>query len=85
MAAIFQHINPTNNVQKIQGALLVAHGKNDPRVPFVVAEEVVAKVEATGSKVWTIYADNEGHGFRKKANRDYLSAAIAMFLWGQLQ
>ncbi len=84
MAAIFQHINPTNNVQKIQGALLVAHGKNDPRVPFVVAEEVVAKVEATGSKVWTIYADNEGHGFRKKANLDYLTAAIAMFLWGQL-
>lgn len=85
MAAIFQHINPTNNVQKIEGELLVAHGKNDPRVPFVVAEEVVAKVEATGRSVWTIYADNEGHGFRKKANRDYLTAAIVMFLWQQLK
>ncbi len=80
MQAVFERINPTSNVQKIRSALLVAHGKNDPRVPFVVVEEVVAKVQAQGQKVWTIYADNEGHGFRKKANRDYLSATIVMFL-----
>jgi dipeptidyl aminopeptidase/acylaminoacyl peptidase len=84
MAAFFEKINPTSNVQKIRSALLVAHGKNDPRVPFVVAEEVVAKVEARGQKVWTVYADNEGHGFRKKDNRDYLAAVIAMFLQEQL-
>ena len=85
ISALFERINPTSNVQKITGALLVAHGRNDPRVPFVVAEEVVAKVEKQGQKVWTIYADNEGHGFRKKANRDYLTAAIVMFLWEHLQ
>jgi dipeptidyl aminopeptidase/acylaminoacyl peptidase len=85
IAALFERINPTSNVQKITSALLVAHGRNDPRVPFVVAEEVVAKVEAQGKKVWTIYAANEGHGFRKKANRDYLTAAIVMFLWEHLQ
>jgi hypothetical protein len=29
--------------------------------------------------VWTVYADNEGHGFARKENRDYLSAAMTLF------
>jgi hypothetical protein len=27
-----------------------------------------------------VYADNEGHGFSKKDNRDYLTAVESMFL-----
>jgi hypothetical protein len=27
-----------------------------------------------------VYADNEGHGFAKKANRDYQTAATVLFL-----
>jgi dipeptidyl aminopeptidase/acylaminoacyl peptidase len=57
----------------------VAHGRNDPRVPFAEAEQIVAKVRAKGREVWTVYADNEGHGFARKENRDYLNAAIALF------
>lgn len=80
MRAFFTRIDPLNNAQKIHSALLVAHGRNDPRVPFTEAQQIVAKVRANGKTVWTIYADNEGHGFRKKANRDYLNAVIALFL-----
>jgi len=29
--------------------------------------------------VWTVYADNEGHGFAKKVNRDYLQAVHVLF------
>ncbi len=80
MRAFFTRIDPLNNAQKIHSALLVAHGRNDPRVPFTEAQQIVAKVRANGKTVWTIYANNEGHGFQKKANRDYLNAAIAVFL-----
>lgn len=80
MKAIFARIDPTSSAHKITSSLFVAHGKNDPRVPFSEAEQIVAKVRKNGRKVWTVYADNEGHGFRKKANRDYLNAAIVMFL-----
>jgi len=80
MRAFFTRIDPLNNAQKIHSALLVAHGRNDPRVPFTEAQQIVAKVRANGKTVWTIYANNEGHGFQKKANRDYLNAAIALFL-----
>jgi len=85
MQKVFERINPTNNAHKIKSDLLVAHGENDPRVPFVVAQEIVAKVKKVGGKPWTIYAANEGHGFAKKANRDYLTAVIVMFLSEQLK
>lgn len=80
MQAFFRRIDPLNNAGNIHSALLVAHGRNDPRVPFSEAEQIVAKVRANGNTVWTVYADNEGHGFQKKANRDYLNDVIALFL-----
>ena len=33
-----------------------------------------------GRTVWTVFADNEGHGFAKKDNADYLRAVEAYFL-----
>ena len=58
----------------------MAHGRNDPRVPFFEAEQIAAKVRSAGRQVWTVYADNEGHGFGKKDNRDYITAVEMMFL-----
>ncbi|MEX0716423.1 MAG: prolyl oligopeptidase family serine peptidase [Planctomycetaceae bacterium] len=85
MRAFFERINPTSRADRIRGALLVAHGRNDPRVPIEVAEELVEKVRANGVTPWTIYAADEGHGFSKKANRDYVDAATALFLKRQLE
>lgn len=80
MRAVFEKINPSANAEKIRSALLVVHGVNDPRVPFFEAEQIAERVRAAGRNVWTVYADNEGHGFAKKDNRDYASAVEAMFL-----
>ena len=80
-----KQISPTTNVDKIRSALMVAHGKNDPRVPFAEAEQIAAKVHAAGRPVWTVYADNEGHGFQKKENVDYLRAVETLFLKQHLQ
>jgi dipeptidyl aminopeptidase/acylaminoacyl peptidase len=75
----FERIAPANHADKIRSALLVAHGRKDPRVPFAEAEQIVANVRAQGRPVWTVYADNEGHGFARKENRDYLTAATTLF------
>ena len=80
MAAVFDRIDPLNNAHKIRTALMVIHGKNDPRVPFSEAQQIAPKVRANGQPVWTVYADNEGHGFARKENRDYQTAAMVMFL-----
>jgi dipeptidyl aminopeptidase/acylaminoacyl peptidase len=84
MRAVFERINPTSNADKIRSALLVAHGVNDPRVPFSEAQQIAEKVRSAGRPVWTVYAGNEGHGFGKKDNRDYLTGVEALFLMRHL-
>jgi dipeptidyl aminopeptidase/acylaminoacyl peptidase len=84
MRAVFERLNPSHNAHKIRTALMVIHGRNDPRVPFSEAEQIAPLVRQNGVEVWTLYADNEGHGFRKRDNRDYMTAAIALFLERQL-
>jgi dipeptidyl aminopeptidase/acylaminoacyl peptidase len=84
MKATFERISPLANADKIRAALMVAHGRNDPRVPFFEAEQIAEKVKSQGRTVWTVYAANEGHGFQKRDNRDYLRAASVMFLRKQL-
>jgi dipeptidyl aminopeptidase/acylaminoacyl peptidase len=49
-------------------------------VPFSEAGQIVAKVRGQGRTVWTVFADNEGHGFAKRDNADYLQAVEAYFL-----
>ena len=67
------------NVDKIRSALLVAQGLNDPRVPASESEQIVAAVRKTGHEVWYMLARNEGHGFRRKENRDTYVMLLAKF------
>jgi dipeptidyl aminopeptidase/acylaminoacyl peptidase len=80
MRAFLKSISPLTHVDKIQSALFVAHGANDPRVPLGEAKQIAEAVRARGREVWTMVAHNEGHGFRKKRNRDLQLELSAMFL-----
>ena len=80
MRKFLQEISPLARADRITSALLVAHGTNDPRVPFGEAQQIADKVRSLGRPVWTVYADNEGHGFAKKANRDYMQGVEFLFL-----
>ncbi len=79
MRTFLTAISPLTNAQKIKKPLFVVHGTNDPRVPFFEAQQIVEKVRANGTSVWTLYADNEGHGFAKRANADFLFYAQTLF------
>ena len=85
MKAFFERISPAGSADKIVSALLVAHGRNDPRVPFSEAEQIAERVRSRGRPVWTVFADNEGHGFAKKDNADYLRTVEAYFLKQSLE
>jgi dipeptidyl aminopeptidase/acylaminoacyl peptidase len=80
MRKFFERINPTTSADKIRSALMVVHGENDPRVPIFEAKQIAKAVADAQGTVWSVYADNEGHGFAKKENRDYLGAVEVMFL-----
>ncbi|WP_406694010.1 prolyl oligopeptidase family serine peptidase [Singulisphaera sp. Ch08] len=80
MRAIFEAISPLMNADKIKVPLLVAQGQNDPRVPASESAQIVAKVRQGGQPVWSIVAKDEGHGFAKKKNQDYLQEVEVLFL-----
>jgi dipeptidyl aminopeptidase/acylaminoacyl peptidase len=72
-------ISPLTSVDKLKIPLLVVTGSNDPRVPESEANQIVAAVRAKGGTAWHLVGKNEGHGFRKKENRDYQAAVETMF------
>ena len=82
MKAFHDEIAPLNNAHRITSPLFVAQGYNDPRVPYTEAEQIVKAVRGNGGVVWYLMFNDEGHGFRKKANADFFSAATMQF-WQQ--
>ena len=73
-------IAPLNNAKQIRTPLFVVQGANDPRVPATEAEQMVSTVRGNGQDVWYLLAKDEGHGFAKKKNRDFLLYAKVMFV-----
>ncbi len=80
MRAYLEEISPNNNVEKITSPLFIIQGANDPRVPLSESEQMLEAVKKNGGVVWYLMAKDEGHGFRKKSNRDYLSESVSLFL-----
>ncbi len=79
MREFHEKIAPLNNAKDIKIPLFVVQGKNDPRVPYTEAEQMVAAVRQNNVPVWYLLADNEGHGFQRKANADYYFYATVQF------
>ena len=80
MAEFFKKISPLNNAGKITKPLFVVQGKNDPRVPYTEAEQIVAAARKNNTPVWILMANDEGHGFGKKNNVDYQYYATILFI-----
>jgi dipeptidyl aminopeptidase/acylaminoacyl peptidase len=79
MRAFLERISPLTNAEKLKKPLFVVQGRNDPRVPYTEAEQIVAKARAQGTTVWYLRAENEGHGFARKENADFRFYAIVRF------
>ena len=82
MARVFEQISPLNHAGRITSPLFVAQGRNDPRVPWTEAEQIVKAVRGNGQPVWYLLYADEGHGFAKKGNSDWFGAATILF-WQQ--
>jgi dipeptidyl aminopeptidase/acylaminoacyl peptidase len=80
MRAFLESISPVHHADRIQSALFVAQGANDPRVPIGEAEQIVRAVRRGGQDVWYMLARDEGHGFSKKENRDTSLLLSILFL-----
>jgi dipeptidyl aminopeptidase/acylaminoacyl peptidase len=71
---------PLNNSEKIRKPVFAVVGKNDPRVPWSESRQMLDKLKANGNTTWFLMANDEGHGYAKKKNQDFLFYATVMFV-----
>ena len=79
-AEFLRSISPITKADKIKTPLFVIAGKNDPRVPYTEAEQIVKAVKDNGGIVQYKLYDDEGHGIAKLKNRLELYPLVADFL-----
>jgi dipeptidyl aminopeptidase/acylaminoacyl peptidase len=75
-----RQISPISRVDRIKTPLFVIHGKNDPRVPYTEAEQIVKALRERGAIVEYKLFEDEGHGISKLKNRLELYPLVADFL-----
>ncbi|WP_300973016.1 prolyl oligopeptidase family serine peptidase [Sphingomonas sp. LHG3406-1] len=82
--AKLQEISPLRRIGEIKAPVFVVQGANDPRVPKSEADQIVAGLNARpgAAPTWYMVGENEGHGFGKKENQDYLFWSTLQF-WQQ--
>ena len=80
MRAFLQRISPLSRAASVRKPLFIIHGRNDPRVPYGEATQMVAAVRAAGTPVWFLTAEDEGHSFSRAENREYLFSATVAFV-----
>jgi dipeptidyl aminopeptidase/acylaminoacyl peptidase len=78
--AYLRRISPLTNADRIDRPLLIVHGLHDSEVPVADSQELINQLRRHGSQVWYLQANDEGHEFRRKADRDAYYAAFAEFL-----
>jgi dipeptidyl aminopeptidase/acylaminoacyl peptidase len=73
-------VSPLYRVNQIKTPLMVIHGKNDPRVPYTEAEQIVKALRERNAPVEYKLFDDEGHGIAKLSNRLIVYPLVADFL-----
>ncbi len=77
--------SPLFSATNIKNPLMVIQGANDPRVKQAESDQIVVALRDLGRDVEYLLAPEEGHGFRKEANRLAVAAAMEEFFAGYLK
>lgn len=72
-------ISPLHRVERIKTPLMVIQGKNDPRVPYTEAEQIVKALRDRNAPVEYKLFEDEGHGIAKLSNRLIVYPLVADF------
>jgi dipeptidyl aminopeptidase/acylaminoacyl peptidase len=76
---MLRELSPIHKVDSVKAPTIVLHGANDTNVPVVEAEQVVESLKKRNVPVEYVLFPDEGHGFRKTANR--IKADVAIVKW----
>jgi dipeptidyl aminopeptidase/acylaminoacyl peptidase len=61
MRTFLTSISPVTLAPKIKAPLMIAHGRQDARVPVAQAESMHQAATANDVPAWLVIYDNEGH------------------------
>jgi len=64
-----ERMSPFYHAKKMTKPLLIAQGKNDPRVKQAESDQMVAAMHSVGTTVEYVLYEDEGHGFARPCNR----------------
>ncbi len=64
-AAVYEDRSPARHPERLEGAVLLLQGSDDPIVPPDQAERMVHALRARGVRCDHVVFAGEGHGFRK--------------------
>ena len=73
-------ISPLGKVERIKTPLMIIAGKNDPRVPYTEAEQMVKALHERKAIIEYKLFEDEGHGVAKLSNRLIVYPLMADFL-----
>jgi dipeptidyl aminopeptidase/acylaminoacyl peptidase len=84
-ADMLRELSPIHQIGKVKTPLIVLHGANDTNVPVIEAEQVVNELKKRNVPVEYVLFPDEGHGWRKTANRVTSDLKIVAFFEQQLK
>jgi dipeptidyl aminopeptidase/acylaminoacyl peptidase len=73
-------ISPLGKVERVKSPLMIIAGKNDPRVPYTEAEQMVKAMRDHNAVIEYKLFEDEGHGVAKLSNRLIVYPLMADFL-----
>jgi dipeptidyl aminopeptidase/acylaminoacyl peptidase len=76
---LLRDLSPIHKLDRVRTPLMVLHGANDTNVPLVEAEQIVDTLKQRGVDVEFVLFPDEGHGWRKEANRVKSTTEITRF------
>ena len=82
---LLKDLSPIHKLDRVKTPLLVMHGANDTNVPVVEAEQVVGALKKRNVPVEYVLFPDEGHGWRKQANRVRSTLELTRFFSDQLR
>ena len=82
--ALLTEVSPLTHAAKIKKPLLIAQGKNDPRVKEAESEQIVGAMKKAGLPVTYVVFPDEGHGFARPENMIAFTAVSEAFLSAHL-
>jgi dipeptidyl aminopeptidase/acylaminoacyl peptidase len=80
MRAFFERIAPLTHASRFTKPMFIVAGRLDPRVPWQEGRQMFDALQANDVPSWFLVAEDEGHGFAKRENQEYLFAASVEFV-----